>query len=66
MTAPQGKAVSVSISDIPETKHTYRAQYMAMVMEDGSVWSRDRSVSSGWKWCEWELTYSPLKAQETA
>lgn len=59
---PKGKAVSVSLSDAPETRDSYRSQQVAIVMEDGSVWERHRSGPTDWKWTEWECIYAPESA----
>lgn len=56
---PKGKAVSVSISDVPATRENYRALSIAMTVEDGSVWFRFRSESTDWQWTEWECLYTP-------
>lgn len=62
MTKPKGKAVSIAISDLAESDQCYRAQYMAMTMEDGSVWFRFKSMSRDWEWTEWECIYAPESA----
>lgn len=56
MNKPNGKAVSVSIS---ETRDNYGSQHIAITMEDGSVWMRGRSKGDDWEWTEWECLYTP-------
>ena len=56
---PKGKAVSVSVSDVASSEQNFRSQYVAMTMEDGSVWFRYRSTGESWQWTEWECLYTP-------
>jgi len=62
MTKPTGKAISVSLSDIPETRDSYRSQQIAMAMEDESVWIRHRTSNTDWEWSEWKPVYIPETA----
>lgn len=62
MTKPKGKAVSVSVSETPETPEWTHSEQIAMVMEDGSVWVKQRCLSVDGAWTEWECIYAPEPA----